>query len=100
MVEVTSVFVKQCHKKAVRFLIRHPKFPAVESKEYIGSKKSNPLVSIRKWVIHEERFEQRRGHLSQICVVPRLWAIKSALQESGVTDARWSAEALDQALVD
>jgi hypothetical protein len=50
-------------------------------------------------VIDEQRLEHRRGHLFDVCVVTRLRAKESAVEESPVAIAMVSAKSIDQALL-
>jgi len=49
---ITCFGIKFLHQKLVRLVIIYIQKISVNSKKYIGTKKSHSLISIQKWMVH------------------------------------------------
>jgi len=70
--------------------------PTIQSQKNVSSKKGYPFVSIDEGMIHYERFEKGRCHLSDIFVVATTRSKQGALQQSHIADSGRSTKSLDE----
>lgn len=65
---------------------------AVQSQMNVGRGHGHPLVSIQKWVVLDEAFQECRGLSNRVVVVPGLWAEYGSLESTEVADTIGSSE--------
>ena len=65
----------------MRFVRIHMQLLTIQAQEHIGRKECDAFVPVAKGVIHDERFEQRGGHLGEVGVVAGLRAEQGAFQQ-------------------
>ena len=80
VLKVTAILFQQANKEKMGFLCIHLKPVTVEPEKHVCCKECNALVSIDKGVVHDQRLEQRSGHLNEIGVVTGLRSIKRTFQ--------------------
>jgi len=73
--------------------------PPVQAQKYVSRKEGDSLVFIDEWMVDDQRFEQRGGHLGKVGIVAGLRAMECALEQAPVSKTRLPAEDLDQVFV-
>jgi hypothetical protein len=100
MIEVADAFIQQADEKSVGFIGIDSQAPTVQSYENVSREECDSFVSVDEGVVHQEGFEERRGHGREVFVVAGLRAIESALQQAEVANSRGTAEDAQKSFVD
>jgi hypothetical protein len=71
-------------QKRVSLLVIQVQPPAVQSQKHVGGEEGDALVPITERMVDDQGLEQRRGHLRQVRIVPRLRTMEGAFEETGL----------------
>ena len=96
MIEVALAMIEKSDQESMGGLGFHLKLPAIQSKEDVGCKESDPFIPIDERMIHEKGLKKRRGHFREVLIIAGSRAVKGAFEKTKVADSCGPSEPFDE----